>query len=37
VFDAAAARTGAVIAGRTTYDHSGGWDGGGPHPGGPGP
>ena len=26
VFDATAARGGAVIAGRTTYDHSGGWD-----------
>jgi dihydrofolate reductase len=32
VFDGLAARTGAVIAGRTTYDHSGGWGGGGPHP-----
>ena len=32
VFDATAARVGAVIAGRTTYDHSGGWGGGGPHP-----
>lgn len=32
VFDAAAGRIGAVIAGRTTYDHSGGWGGGGPHP-----
>jgi dihydrofolate reductase len=32
VFDALAARIGAVIAGRTTYDHSGGWGGGGPHP-----
>jgi dihydrofolate reductase len=32
VFDHAAARVGAVIAGRTTYDHSGGWGGGGPHP-----
>jgi dihydrofolate reductase len=32
VFDALAGRTGAVIAGRTTYDHSGGWGGGGQHP-----
>lgn len=32
VFDATAARTGAVIAGRTTYDHSRGWGGRGPHP-----
>ena len=32
VFDALAGRIGAVIAGRTTYDHSGGWGGGGPHP-----
>jgi dihydrofolate reductase len=32
VFDAASARTGAVIIGRTTYDHSNGWEGGGPHP-----
>ncbi len=32
VFDAAAARIGAVIAARTTYGHSGGWDGAGPHP-----
>jgi dihydrofolate reductase len=32
VFDALAARTGAVIAGRTTYDHSRGWGGRGPHP-----
>jgi dihydrofolate reductase len=35
VFDAAAGRVGAVIAGRTTYDHSRGWDGGGPHPAAP--
>lgn len=35
VFDATAARVGAVIAGRTTYDHSGGWGGGGPHPNAP--
>ncbi|HEX3491170.1 MAG TPA: dihydrofolate reductase family protein [Streptosporangiaceae bacterium] len=32
VFDTVAARVGAIIAGRTTYDHSGGWDGRGPHP-----
>lgn len=32
VFDAAAARVGAIVVGRTTYDHSNGWDGGGPHP-----
>ena len=32
VFDAAAGRIGAVVAGRTSYDHSGGWGGGGPHP-----
>jgi dihydrofolate reductase len=32
VFDAAAERAGAVIAGRKTYDDSRGWDGGGPHP-----
>jgi dihydrofolate reductase len=32
VFDTLAGRIGAVIAGRTTYDHSGGWGGGGPHP-----
>lgn len=32
VFDAAAERVGAVISGRKTYDDSGGWDGGGPHP-----
>lgn len=32
VFDAASARIGAIIIGRTTYDHSNGWDGGGPHP-----
>ena len=32
VFDAAAARVGAIVIGRTTYDHSNGWDGGGPHP-----
>ncbi|WP_433472132.1 dihydrofolate reductase family protein [Spirillospora sp. CA-142024] len=32
VFDAAAARVGAVVSGRTTYEHSGHWGGGGPHP-----
>jgi dihydrofolate reductase len=32
VFDATAERVGAVISGRKTYDDSGGWDGGGPHP-----
>ena len=32
VFDGAAARVGAIVIGRTTYDHSNGWDGGGPHP-----
>jgi dihydrofolate reductase len=32
VFDGIAARVGATLAGRTTYDHSGGWDGRGPHP-----
>jgi hypothetical protein len=31
-FDAIAARVGAVVAGRTTYEHSGHWGGGGPHP-----
>jgi dihydrofolate reductase len=31
-FDAVAARVGAAIAGRTTYEHSGHWGGGGPHP-----
>jgi dihydrofolate reductase len=31
-FDAAAARVGAVVAGRVTYEHSGRWGGGGPHP-----
>jgi dihydrofolate reductase len=31
-FDAIAARVGAAIAGRTTYEHSGHWGGGGPHP-----
>jgi dihydrofolate reductase len=32
VFDAAAERVGAVIAGRKTYDDSGGFGGDGPHP-----
>jgi dihydrofolate reductase len=32
VFDAVAERTGAVIAGRKTYDDSHGWGGAGPHP-----
>jgi dihydrofolate reductase len=31
-FDAIAARVGATVAGRTTYEHSGHWGGGGPHP-----
>jgi dihydrofolate reductase len=31
-FDAVAARVGATVAGRTTYEHSGHWGGGGPHP-----
>jgi dihydrofolate reductase len=31
-FDAIAARLGAAVAGRTTYEHSGRWGGGGPHP-----
>ncbi|SNR24473.1 dihydrofolate reductase family protein [Actinomadura mexicana] len=31
-FDAAAARVGAVVAGRVTFEHSGRWGGGGPHP-----
>lgn len=35
VFDAVAGRVGAVIAGRKTYDDSGGWGGGGPHPAAP--
>jgi len=35
VFDTTAARTGAVIAGRRTYDHSRGWGGRGPHPNAP--
>ena len=35
VFDAVAARSGAIIAGRKTYDDSRGWDGGGPHPSAP--
>jgi dihydrofolate reductase len=32
VFDALASRDGAVICGRTTYDHSGGFGGASPHP-----
>jgi dihydrofolate reductase len=32
VFDAAAARVGAVVAGRRTYDDSGSFGGGSPHP-----
>lgn len=31
-FDAIAARVGAAVAGRTTYEHSGHWGGGSPHP-----
>ena len=31
-FDAIAARVGAAVAGRTTYEHSSHWGGGGPHP-----
>jgi dihydrofolate reductase len=31
-FDAIAARVGAAVSGRTTYEHSGHWGGGGPHP-----
>jgi dihydrofolate reductase len=31
-FDTIAARVGAAISGRTTYEHSGHWGGGGPHP-----
>jgi dihydrofolate reductase len=31
-FDTIAARVGAAVAGRTTYEHSGHWNGGGPHP-----
>jgi dihydrofolate reductase len=32
LFDAVAARVGAAVAGRTTYEHSGHWGGRGPHP-----
>jgi dihydrofolate reductase len=32
VIDFAGARTGAVVAGRTTYEHAGRWGGAGPHP-----
>ena len=31
-FDTIAARVGATISGRTTYEHSSHWGGGGPHP-----
>jgi dihydrofolate reductase len=31
-FDTIAARVGATVSGRTTYEHSGHWGGGGPHP-----
>ncbi len=31
-FDVLAARVGAAVAGRTTYEHSSHWGGGGPHP-----
>src|SRR6266480_319412 len=33
-FDAIAARVGVAVAGRTTYEHSGHWGGGGPSPDG---
>ncbi|HVV17919.1 MAG TPA: dihydrofolate reductase family protein [Pseudonocardiaceae bacterium] len=32
LFDHIAARVGVAVAGRTTYEHSGHWGGGGPHP-----
>jgi dihydrofolate reductase len=32
VVDSVARRTGAVVAGRNTYDDANGWGGGGPHP-----
>jgi dihydrofolate reductase len=32
VFDAVAERVGAAVSGRTTYEHSSHWGGGGPHP-----
>lgn len=32
VFDAIAARFGATVAGRSTYEHSSHWGNGGPHP-----
>jgi dihydrofolate reductase len=35
VFDAIAERTGAVVAGRKTYEDSNGWGGGSPHPSAP--
>lgn len=31
-FDTIAARVGVAVAGRTTYEHSSHWGGGGPHP-----
>jgi dihydrofolate reductase len=31
-FDTVAARVGATVSGRTTYEHSSHWGGGGPHP-----
>jgi dihydrofolate reductase len=31
-FDAVAARVGVAVSGRTTYEHSSHWGGGGPHP-----
>ena len=31
-FDTIAARVGATVSGRTTFEHSGHWGGGGPHP-----
>ena len=35
VFDAVASHVGAVVAGRTTYEHSSHWGGGSPPPDGP--
>ena len=35
LFDEIAARVGATVAGRTTYEHSGHWGGGSPHPAAP--
>ncbi|MGN6681720.1 MAG: dihydrofolate reductase family protein, partial [Streptosporangiaceae bacterium] len=34
-FDAVAGRVGAAVSGRTTYEHSSHWGGGGPHPSAP--